>query len=190
KEMNLAQQDVLSVTKTINEAIQLSGGSAESNQAAITQLIQGLQSGVVRGEEFNSIMEQSPRLARAMADGLGVTLGQLRAMAAEGKLTSEVVITAVQSQGAAIQSEFDKMPLTAANSLSQLKNNFFSFIGDIDKQLNGSSGVASIIQQMATSLNEIDPATTDAVREAFTQLGEVAQLLGENVFTVTDNLGE
>lgn len=190
KEMNLAQQDVLSVTKTINEAIQLSGGSAESNQAAITQLIQGLQSGVVRGEEFNSIMEQSPRLARAMADGLGVTLGQLRSMAAEGKLTSEVVINAVQSQGEAIQSEFDAMPLTIGQSLTQLKNNFLSFVGDIDKQLNSSGGVSSIIQQMAESLDDIDPATTDAVREAFTQLGEVAQLLGESVFTVTDNLGE
>ncbi|MBZ1392843.1 tape measure protein [Psychrobacter pacificensis] len=190
KEMNLAQQDVLSVTKTINEAIQLSGGSAESNQAAITQLIQGLQSGVVRGEEFNSIMEQSPRLARAMADGLGVTLGQLRSMAAEGKLTSDVVINAVQSQGEAIQSEFDAMPLTIGQSLTQLKNNFLSFVGDIDKQLNSSGGVSSIIQQMAESLDDIDPATTDAVREAFTQLGEVAQLLGENVFTVTDNLGE
>lgn len=190
KEMNLAQQDVLSVTKTINEAIQLSGGSAESNQAAITQLIQGLQSGVVRGEEFNSIMEQSPRLARAMADGLGVTLGQLRAMAAEGKLTSDVVISAVQSQGEAIQSEFDAMPLTIGQSLAQLKNNFLSFVGDIDKQLNSSGGVSSIIQQMAESLDDIDPATTDAVREAFTQLGEVAQLLGESVFIVTDNLGE
>ena len=190
KEMNLAQKDVLSVTKTINEAIQLSGGSAESNQAAITQLIQGLQSGVVRGEEFNSIMEQSPRLARAMADGLGVTLGQLRAMAAEGKLTSEVVITAVQSQGTAIQSEFDKMPLTIANSLSQLKNNFLTFVGDIDKQLNSSGGVSSIIQQMATSLDEIDPATVDAVREAFTQLGEIAQTLGTTVFDLSESVAE
>lgn len=190
KEMNLAQKDVLSVTKTINEAIQLSGGSAESNQAAITQLIQGLQSGVVRGEEFNSIMEQSPRLARAMADGLGVTLGQLRAMAAEGKLTSEVVITAVQSQGAAIQSEFDKMPLTTGNALTQLKNNFLAFVGDIDKQLNSSGGVASIIQQMASSLDDIDPATVDAVKEAFAQLGEIAQTLGSTVFDLSDSVAE
>lgn len=190
KEMNLAQKDVLAVTQTINEAIQLSGGSAESNQAAITQLIQGLQSGVVRGEEFNSIMEQSPRLARAMADGLGVTLGQLRAMAAEGKLTSEVVINAVQSQGEAIQSEFDQMPLTINNSLTQLKNNFLSFVGDIDKQLNSSGGVSSIIQKMATSLEDIDPATVDAVKEAFTQLGQIAQTLGEDVLMTVDNLGD
>ncbi|MGP4950701.1 tape measure protein [Psychrobacter sp. T6-1] len=190
KEMNLAQKDVLSVTKTINEAIQLSGGSAESNQAAITQLIQGLQSGVVRGEEFNSIMEQSPRLARAMADGLGVTLGELRAMSAQGKLTSEVVINAVQSQGDAIQSEFDAMPLTIGQSLTQLKNNFLSFVGDIDKQLNSSGGVSSIIQNMANSLDEIDPATVDAVKEAFSQLGEVAQILATSVFTVTDNLAD
>src|SRR5690606_624431 len=71
--LGLAQAETLSVTRTINEAIKLSGGSAASADAAITQLIQGLQSGVVRGEEFNSIMEQAPRLAKAMADGLGVT---------------------------------------------------------------------------------------------------------------------
>ena len=144
--MNLAQKDTLQITESINQAIKLSGGSAESNQAAITQLIQGLQSGVVRGEEFNSIMEQAPRLAQAMADGLGVTRGQLREMAADGKLTSETVIKAVQSQSSAIQSEFDKLPLTTGDALTQLKNNFMLFVGDIDKQINGSSGIATTIQ--------------------------------------------
>src|SRR5699024_8635005 len=102
--LGLAQGEVLSITRTINEAIKLSGGSAASADAAITQLIQGLQSGVVRGDEFNSIMEQSPRLAQAMADGLGVTRGELRAMAMDGKLSSEVVINAIRSQGDVIAS--------------------------------------------------------------------------------------
>lgn len=175
--MNLAQKDTLQITESINQAIKLSGGSAESNQAAITQLIQGLQSGVVRGEEFNSIMEQAPRLAQAMADGLGVTRGQLREMAADGKLTSETVIKAVQSQSSAIQSEFDKLPLTTGDALTQLKNNFMLFVGDIDKQINGSSGIATTIQNIANGFNDIDLATMDAVKEAFRQLGELASQL-------------
>lgn len=169
--MNLAQKDTLQVTKTINEAIKLSGGTAESNQAAITQLIQGLQSGVLRGEEFNSVMEQAPRLARAMADGLGVTTGQLRAMAMEGELTSEVVIKALQSQSAAIQAEFDQMPMTVANATQRVKNNFMQLVGDLDAQLNSSGGLASLIDGVAQSLEDIDPTIVDALKQSFEAVG-------------------
>jgi tape measure domain-containing protein len=92
--------------------VQLSGASASASDAAITQLIQGLQSGVLRGEEFNSVMEQAPRLAQALAAGLGVTTGQLRAMAQAGELTAKTVITSLQSQSAALQDEFTSFART------------------------------------------------------------------------------
>ncbi|WP_183085770.1 tape measure protein [Paracidovorax citrulli] len=79
-----ATKQSLALTETINQAIQLSGASAQASSAAITQLVQGLQGGALRGDEFNSVMEQSPRLARALADGLGVTTGELRKMAEAG----------------------------------------------------------------------------------------------------------
>lgn len=190
EEMQMAQQDVLSVTKTVNQAIKLSGGSAEANQAAITQLIQGLQSGVLRGEEFNSVLEQSPRLARAMADGLGVTIGELRKLANEGKLTSETVIKSIQSQSDTIQSEFNSLPDKVSNSLAQLKNNFMSFLGEIDREFNSSDSAASFIQSIANGIDDIDPATLDAVKEAFSQLGEIAQLLGETVINLADDIAD
>ena len=168
--LGLAQTEILSVTKTINEAIKLSGGSAASADAAITQLIQGLQSGVVRGEEFNSIMEQAPRLAQAMAEGLGVTRGELRAMAADGKLTSEVVINAVQSQGEAIGKEFATLPNTVGNALQEAKNKIFVFIGEMDKSVNQSSKLAEAIDMIGDSLENLDPATVDAVNQVFNQL--------------------
>ena len=87
-----AQQNALDLAETINQAIQLSGASADASKAAVTQLIQGLQGGVLRGEEFNSVMEQAPRLAQALANGLGVTTGELRKMAEQGALTSDVVM--------------------------------------------------------------------------------------------------
>lgn len=188
--LNLSQKDALALTKTINQAIQLSGVSTASAEAAITQLSQGLSGGVLRGDEFNSVMEQSPRLAQAMADGLGVTIGQLRQLANDGKLTSEVVINSLKNQGVAIQEEFDKMPTTVADSLTQLKNNFLNLVGDIDKQINGSSGVASIIQNISKAIDDIDPATLDAVKEAFTQLGVIAKDLWDITITVTDSIGE
>ena len=77
QEMKWPQEQALALTETINKAIQVGGGSAASNEAAITQLNQALGSGVLRGDEFNSMMEQSPRLAQALADGLGVTTGMV-----------------------------------------------------------------------------------------------------------------
>lgn len=79
----LSQERLLKVTESIGNAMTISGGSAQSLQAALVQLGQGLSSGVLRGEELNSVMEQAPRLAKALADGLGVAIGQLRAMGQE-----------------------------------------------------------------------------------------------------------
>lgn len=175
--LGLAQGEILSVTQTINEAIKLSGGSAASADAAITQLIQGLQSGVVRGEEFNSIMEQAPRLAKAMADGLGVTRGELRAMAQDGKLTSEVVINAVRSQGEVIASEFGTLPTTVGNSLQVVKNQIFNFVGEIDGALNQTSQLAEAISYIGNSLEDLDPAVVSALTDTFeNSLGAVVEL--------------
>lgn len=179
--LGLAQAETLSVTRTINEAIKLSGVSAASADAAITQLIQGLQSGVVRGEEFNSIMEQSPRLAKAMADGLGVTRGELRAMAQDGALTSEVVINAIRSQGDVIASEFDTLPTTVGNSLQVAKNQIFNFVGEIDGALNQTSKLAEGISYIGDSLEDLDPAVVSALTDTFeNSLGAVVEL-GEGI---------
>lgn len=175
--LGLAQAETLSVTRTINEAIKLSGGSAASADAAITQLIQGLQSGVVRGEEFNSIMEQAPRLAQAMADGLGVTRGELRAMAADGALTSEVVIKAIQSQGEAIASEFGTLPTTVGSSLQVLKNQIFNFVGEIDGALNQTSQLADAISYIGNNLEDLDPGVVTALTGSFeSTVGVVIEL--------------
>ncbi len=175
--LGLAQKDVLGITQTINQAIQLSGGSAASADAAITQLIQGLQSGVVRGDEFNSIMEQSPRLAQAMADGLGVTRGELRAMAADGKLTSEVVINAVRSQGDAIANEFTTLPQTVGNAVQTMKNTLFLFIGDINEVVNQSGRMAEGIDYISEAIKNIDPSTMAALNLKFEQTLEVVGVL-------------
>ncbi|KRU23310.1 tape measure protein [Psychrobacter piscatorii] len=186
EDLGLAQTQVLEITRTINEAIQLSGGSAASADAAITQLIQGLQSGVVRGEEFNSIMEQAPRLAKAMADGLGVTRGELRALAQDGKLTSEVVINAVQSQGEAIAGEFATLPNTVANSLQVVKNQIFNFIGEIDGALNQSSKLAEAISYIGDSLEDLDPSVVSALTGVFQNTVETVVTLGKGVKGVYD----
>jgi len=155
QEMKIPQEQVLQLTKTISQAIQVSGGSAASAEAAITQFQQALASGVLRGDEFNSMMEQSPRLMQALAEGLGVTTGELRKMAGEGKLTTDVVTKAMLSQSAVIQKEFEQFPTTIGSSIENLKTSWTVFIGELDQTHGVSTKVAESLKWVAENLDAI-----------------------------------
>ena len=155
RDLGKTQADALAITESINRAAQLSGASAQASDAAITQLLQGLQSGVLRGEEFNSIMEQTPRLAQALADGLGVTRGELRGMAQDGKLSSEVVIEALQSQAEVIRSEFAELPDTIGRATERLNNEWLKFVGNLDQSTGASAAVAEGLGNIADNLDTI-----------------------------------
>ncbi|PIF29420.1 tape measure domain-containing protein [Acidovorax sp. 56] len=157
-----AQQRALGLTQTINQAIQLSGGSAESSKAAITQLVQGLQGGALRGDEFNSVMEQSPRLAQAMADGLGVTTGELRKLAEQGALTSETVMRALEGQADAVAGEFGKLPATVGRALQNLSSQWTIYVGNADKGLLSSANAAKVINALASNLDTVVSTLTAA----------------------------
>lgn len=150
-----AQAQALSLTETINQAIQLSGGSADASKAAITQLIQGLQSGVLRGEEFNSVMEQAPRLAQALADGIGVTTGELRKMAEQGALTSATVINALSKQSDAVAAEFNKLPPTIGRALQNLETQWTLYVGAADNGMASSANVARVIDGLSKNLDTL-----------------------------------
>lgn len=171
KEFNLTQDAALGLTRTINQAVQLSGASASASDAAITQLIQGLQSGVLRGEEFNSVMEQAPRLAQALASGLGVTTGQLRAMAQAGELTAKTVITALQSQSAALQDEFTKLPVTVGRAITNLQTQWSLFVGNLDSSTGVTSYVANGINLIADNLDTVVRVATLAGGALMASLG-------------------
>lgn len=166
KILNLSQQDVLGVTKTINQAIQVSGASADSANAAITQLAQGLSSGVLRGDEFNSVMEQAPKIADMLAASLKVTKGELRNMAEQGKLTAETVIKAIQGQSEAVNKEFATLPLTIGRSVENLKTSFMMYIGEMDKASGASSEVAKAIQFISQNLDSLVSALLVAAKVA------------------------
>lgn len=149
----IAQASTL--TETISQAIQLSGGSAESAKAAVTQLVQGLQSGVLRGDEFNSVMEQSPRLAKALADGLGTTTGELRKMAEAGTLSADTVIKSLKGQSATLQAEFATLPSTVGRSVEKLQTQWALYIGDLDKSKGITAKVAQGLDLLAGNLNGV-----------------------------------
>lgn len=153
QKIGVGQADALRLTETVNQAIALSGASAQASDAALTQLIQGLQGGVLRGDEFNSVMEQSPRLAKALADGLGVTTGELRKMAEAGELSSETVIRALQGQARAIETEFGKLPPTIGRAITDLQTQWQIWIGELDQSTGASATAAAAIEGLAKNFD-------------------------------------
>lgn len=122
--------DLAKLTTTINKGLVVSGATAEEASSTMIQLSQALASGVLRGEEFNSISENGSRLAVALADSLGVTIGQLRSMAAEGKLTTDVVVKGLLGQGDAIAKEFSNTVMTMGQAFQVAGNNITKFVGE------------------------------------------------------------
>ncbi len=131
KELNVSNDDLLTVTDSINKAFLVSGASAEEASNAIRQLSQGLAAGALRGDEFNSVAEQAPRLQEAIAASLGVTVGELRAMAAEGKITSKVIIEAMTGQAKTINDEFAQLTPTFGQVAQTLENTLLKIVGAV-----------------------------------------------------------
>lgn len=171
-------QQLLGLTESINQAVKLSFTSQAAGDAALNQLGQALASGVLRGEELNSVMEQTPRLAQAIADGLKVPIGQLRAMAKEGKLTTDVVIKALQSQATVLSDEYARMPLTIRDAFTQIRNSFVDYVGNADAATGASKAFAQALQDIAKNLPRyLDPLLT-AVKLLLQNLDALAVLVG------------
>ncbi len=153
RQLGLDFADVASVTETVAKTVALSGASAQAADAAMVQFGQALASGTLRGDELNSIMEQTPALAQAIARGLGVTIGQLRAMGAEGKLTSEAVVRALQNQKDKVDELSSAMTLTVSQAITSFNNALVSTVGKLDEATGASSRLAAGIASLARAMD-------------------------------------
>ncbi|VVP90010.1 hypothetical protein PS918_03141 [Pseudomonas fluorescens] len=153
KQLGLSFADVASITETIAKSVALSGASAQAAEAALTQFGQALASGALRGDELNSIMEQTPALAQTIARGLGVSVGQLRAMGAEGELTSEKLIKALTGQKAAVDELATTMQVTGSQALTAFGNSLTQAIGKLDEAAGASNKFAGAILSMSLALD-------------------------------------
>lgn len=126
----LSGQELGQITTTISKAMTVSGATAAESEGALVQLSQALASGVLRGQEFNSMSEQAPALMKGLADSLGVSIGKLRSMAAEGKLTTDVLLKAFREMGPTIEREFANTTQTMSQSLQIASNNITKFFGE------------------------------------------------------------
>ena len=141
KDVGLAQEDIGRLTETISKGIALSGATAAQADAAIMQLGQALGSGALRGDEFNSVMENGYGLMQLLAKGMNAPIGQLKSMAENGELTSEKVTKALLSMSEEADKQFGKTDATIGQSLGLLSNSLTQFIGEAGR----SSGAAQVL---------------------------------------------
>lgn len=174
------QEQLLNVTDALNKAFVISGATMQEASNAAIQLSQGLASGTLRGEELNSIMEQGPRITRALAEYLGVTNGEIRQLAAEGKITSDVVTNALLQSLSSLNTELDKMPRRFEQASVALKNNFLAAIGQINVD-----PVVSSVDALASSLAK--PEVVMGIQGIANALGSLVAVGGDGLKTVAEN---
>ncbi|MBF6693821.1 tape measure protein [Acinetobacter baumannii] len=155
KTLNLTMDDTARLTETVSKAVAISGASAEAADAALVQFGQALASGTLRGEELNSVMEQTPALAKAIAQGMGITVGELRSVAAEGKITSQEIVKALKNVQNDVDALFAKTDITIGQSLTLLNNEITKFVGEAGQGSGAAQALSGSIQVLAENLESI-----------------------------------
>ncbi|ECE3574404.1 tape measure protein [Salmonella enterica] len=160
REYGTSADDLAKLTTIINQGFVVSGATAQEAENAIIQLSQGLASGALRGEEFNSVNEQGNRLIVALADSMGVGIGQMRQMAAAGKLTTDVVVNGLLSQGVTIGNEFANTTTTISQALQVAGNNITKFFGENSSVKTGAAIFNDAVVTVSENIGILSGALT------------------------------
>lgn len=154
-ELGKSTDDILKFTEDVSNAMLLGGGSAASQQAALIQLGQALGSGTLRGDELNSIMEQAPKLAETIAKGMGTTIGSLRKLGSEGKLTAKDVFEAVRKQSDSLKKDLGNMPWTVAQAANRIRDSVAQLFFAIENKFGFGDKVARVIATIADQVDKL-----------------------------------
>jgi len=153
--LNISQRQTAALTQTVSQAVAISGGSVQSAEAAMVQFGQALASGVLRGEEFNSVMEQAPGLAQALADGLEVDIGKLREMANAGQLTADVLVQALEAAAESVAQKFGTRVTLVSQASTELNSALTRLIGTLSANTGSSEGLADGIKLVADGVDRL-----------------------------------
>ncbi|MBN9706481.1 tape measure protein [Enterobacter roggenkampii] len=156
---------ILQLTDTLQKIGRIGGTSAEEMANALRQFGQSISSGVVRAEEFNSILEQMPELARQMAAGLGIGIGELRQLMLDGKLSAQDALNAIQKQTSIVNAEFAKLPRTLSQANAALTNSFLSMVDSINQTTGASRTMVAVIDSITTAIDRLTGKTASAAAQ-------------------------
>ncbi|MGL5724990.1 tape measure protein, partial [Cetobacterium sp.] len=176
--MGKSQSDIFRTVETVNKAIALSGSSAEEASAAILQLGQAFGSGLLQGDELKSINENAQGLSKAIAEGMGVAVGELKQLGADGKITSEILAKALEKVAGSVDSNYSKMEKTIAQSSINISNSIQKIISDFDKMSGVSKSVASVFNDISKYLESINGEDIQAIADTAETIGKVALSAG------------
>lgn len=155
RDTGATNSQILQLTETLQKIGRVGGSSSEEMSNALRQFGQSITSGVVRAEEFNAVLESMPELARQMAAGLGISMGELRQRMMEGKLTAEDALNAIQKQTGSVNAEFEKLPRTISQANTALTSSFLSMIDSVNQATGASNGLVAVIDSMSVALDRL-----------------------------------
>lgn len=155
-ELGKSTSEILAFTEDVSMAMMIGGGSAASQQAALVQLGQALGSGVLRGDELNSIMEQAPRLSKLIAEGMGTTVGKLREMGKDGKLTALDIFNAIRKGSERLKMEMGMIPWTVDQAVTKMRNSMQRFFSGVEERTGAVSSIAEGFARISSYIDDID----------------------------------
>lgn len=182
KEAGATNAQVLNLTDTLQKIGRIGGSSTEEMANALRQFGQSIASGTIRAEEFNSILEQMPELARQIAAGLGISMGELRARMLDGKLTAEDALNAIQDRTSVVNAEFAKLPRSISQATGSLETSFAKMIASINDATGASSTFVSVIDSITSAINRLTGQTIGAA-EVISDLTSTAEMFSRRART-------
>lgn len=172
-------QELVAFSEQLNKQIALSGASAQAADAAILQLTQGLSSGALRGEELNSVLEQTPTVAKTIADYLGMSTGEMREFASEGKLSADIVKNALLSAAEETNAAFAQMPMTFGQTMTQLQNYAIMAFQPVLQQLNEFIN-SPLFEQIKANIAGAISSIASFASQALGVVTQVIQFIADN----------
>lgn len=169
--MGKSINDAIAFTETFNKALSLTSPTTAEAQAAVLQFAQAMGAGVLRGDEFNSLMENGRGVMIALAEGMGKPIGELRVMAEQGKLTADIVYNALSKVSDRIDADFNKVAMTVGKALQTAQTGSFNLAGALDVASGSSAALAAAINSTGLAFNRIG----DAIRQAYGESDNAGQ---------------
>ncbi|MCK9569011.1 tape measure protein [Candidatus Pacearchaeota archaeon] len=157
KHLGIEQERLIGFTKSLRQAIALSGVTAREADWGMIQLSQGMSAGALRGDELRSVMEQLPVVADVLAKSMGVTRGELRYLAFQSKVTTQVMIRAFEEARQELEDRFAKRIPTLSEGVGVLASSVLKYVGQSDQALGVTRSLAALMQSAARSMNVIGP---------------------------------
>ena len=176
KDSGATNDQILRLTETLQKIGRVGGSSAEEMSNALRQFGQSISSGVVRAEEFNSIIEQMPELARQMAAGLGISMGELRQKMLDGELTAEQALNAIIRQTQNVDEEFSKLPRSLDQATNSLSVSLATFVASMNDVTGASNLAVNAIDTLTGFINKLGDDSTTTADKLWSIAGVISKL--------------